>query len=50
MSKGLGLIGLRERAAYLGGTLEVKSFRGAGIEVAARIPLPPGVGRRPRAR
>jgi PAS domain S-box-containing protein len=39
--KGLGLIGLRERAVYLGGTLEIKSIRGGGTEVAARIPLLP---------
>jgi PAS domain S-box-containing protein len=37
--KGLGLIGLRERAVYLGGTLEIKSIRGGGTEVAAHIPL-----------
>jgi PAS domain S-box-containing protein len=39
--KGLGLIALRERAAYLGGVLEIKSIRGAGTEVSARIPLSP---------
>jgi PAS domain S-box-containing protein len=36
---GIGLIGLRERVAYVGGTLEIKSTRGAGTRVAARIPL-----------
>ena len=40
---GIGLIGLRERVAYVGGTLEVKSTRGAGTRVTARIPLRPGV-------
>jgi two-component system NarL family sensor kinase len=39
--KGLGLIGLRERAAYMGGAVEIKSIRGGGTEVAARIPLLP---------
>jgi signal transduction histidine kinase len=36
---GIGLIGLRERVAYVGGTLEITSTRGAGTRVAARIPL-----------
>jgi PAS domain S-box-containing protein len=36
---GIGLIGLRERVAYVGGTLEIKSTRGAGTRVTARIPL-----------
>ncbi len=38
----LGLVGMRERAAYVGGTLTVKSGPGAGTEIAVRIPLPPG--------
>jgi signal transduction histidine kinase len=38
---GLGLLSMRERAAYVGGTLTVKSVRGAGTEIAVRIPLPP---------
>jgi len=38
---GTGLIALRERAACVGGTLEIRSSRGAGTEVAARIPLAP---------
>lgn len=48
--QGAGLIGLRERAASVGGTLEVKSLRGAGTEVAARIPLPTRAPPGPRAR
>jgi PAS domain S-box-containing protein len=36
---GIGLIGLRERLATVGGTLEITSTRGAGTRVAARIPL-----------
>ncbi len=35
----LGLLGMRERATYLGGTLRVVSRRGAGTSVEARIPL-----------
>ena len=35
----LGLLGMRERAAYVGGTLTVKSGRRAGTEIAVRIPL-----------
>jgi PAS domain S-box-containing protein len=38
---GTGLIGLRERAACVGGTLKIKSSPRAGTEVAARIPLTP---------
>lgn len=38
----LGLAGMRERAAYIGGTLTVKSGRRAGTEIEARIPHPPG--------
>jgi PAS domain S-box-containing protein len=38
----LGLAGMRERAAYVGGTLTVKSGLRAGTEIEVRIPLPPG--------
>src|SRR3954469_22540914 len=37
--EGFGLVGMRERAALLGGTLEVESTRGAGSQVRAEIPL-----------
>lgn len=37
--RGLGLIGLRERAGSLGGTLEIKSAAGAGTELIVSIPL-----------
>ncbi len=37
--RGLDLFSMRERAAYLGGALKVKSARGAGTEVVVRIPL-----------
>lgn len=36
--KGFGLIGMRERAALVGGTLAVESHPGAGATVAVRIP------------
>ena len=36
---GLGLLGMRERAAYVGGTLQVTSVPRAGTEIVARIPL-----------
>jgi two-component system, NarL family, sensor kinase len=36
---GLGLLSMRERAAYVGGTLEVKSVRRAGTEIEVRVPL-----------
>ncbi len=35
----LGLLGMRERAAYAGGILDVKSARGTGTEIVVRIPL-----------
>jgi PAS domain S-box-containing protein len=40
---GFGLLGMRERAAYVGGSLKVKSIRHAGTEIEIRIPLPPSV-------
>jgi len=38
---GLGLLGMRERATYVGGILKIKSVRRAGTEIEVRIPLPP---------
>jgi two-component system, NarL family, sensor kinase len=38
----LGLLGMRERAAYVGGALTVKSARRAGTEIEVRIPMTPG--------
>jgi two-component system NarL family sensor kinase len=49
---GLGLLGLRERVTYLGGTLIVKSAPGKGTTLQAQIPLMDrtrGGGRRIRA-
>ncbi len=40
---GFGLLGMRERATYVGGDLKVKSTRRVGTEIEIRIPLPPGV-------
>jgi two-component system, NarL family, sensor kinase len=40
---GFGLLGMRERAAYVGGVLKVKSIRRSGTEIEIRIPLPPDV-------
>jgi signal transduction histidine kinase len=37
--EGFGLVGMRERTALLGGTLEVRSTRGSGTRVRAEIPL-----------
>jgi PAS domain S-box-containing protein len=37
--EGFGLVGMRERAALLGGTLEVRSKPGSGTKVRAEIPL-----------
>ncbi len=41
--EGFGLVGMRERAALLGGTLKVESTRGSGTKVRAQIPLSPSV-------
>jgi PAS domain S-box-containing protein len=43
----LGLLSMRERAAYVGGTLTVKSARRAGTEIEACIPLAAGGPYRP---
>ena len=40
-SNRLGLLGMRERAAYVGGILNVKSVRRGGTEIEVLIPLPP---------
>ena len=37
--EGFGLVGMRERAALLGGMLEIDSAKGAGTRVLASIPL-----------
>ncbi len=38
--EGLGLVGMRERAALVGGTAEVDARPGAGVTVYVRIPAP----------
>jgi PAS domain S-box-containing protein len=35
---GVGLLGMRERAAYVGGTLKVKSILRGGTEIEVRVP------------
>ena len=45
-SSRLGLAGMHERAAMLGGTLELSSAAGSGTCVRAAIPLDPGTGPR----
>jgi two-component system, NarL family, sensor histidine kinase UhpB len=42
-TRGLGLIGIRERVAALGGHLEISSAPGRGFELKAQIPVDPGV-------
>jgi signal transduction histidine kinase len=37
--KGLGLIGMRERAALVGGALEIESAKNKGTTVYAKFPL-----------
>lgn len=38
---GLGLLGMRERATYVGGTFRIKSVLRAGTGIEVRIPMPP---------
>ena len=42
-TKGLGLIGMRERAGLIGGTFQVESAAGKGTTIFMRMPLPSGV-------
>ena len=42
--KGLGLIGIQERAALVGGTAEIKSQPGNGTSIFVRVPVPPASG------
>jgi signal transduction histidine kinase len=41
---GQGLLGMRERAAMLGGELTAAPTAGGGYAVTAVLPLPPGEG------
>lgn len=41
-SKGMGLIGMSERAKICGGTLEIESSRGKGTTIFARVPAKTG--------
>ena len=45
----LGLLGMRERARELGGTVAVESAPGKGTTVRISVPLAPEAGERPRA-
>lgn len=38
-SKGIGLIGMQERAELIGGTLEIESAPGAGTTIFVRVPV-----------
>ena len=38
---GFGLIGMQERAAVIGGTLEIETAPGKGTTVFVQVPLPP---------
>jgi signal transduction histidine kinase len=37
--KTLGLLGMKERAAMIGGKLEIKSARGKGTDIMITVPL-----------
>jgi len=38
--KGLGLIGMRERAALVAGTIEIESQPNSGTTIVVKIPVP----------
>ena len=38
--EGLGLLGMGERLALLGGKLKIESSHGAGTTIVAEVPLP----------
>ncbi len=40
-SRGLGLLGMRERVGYLGGSLDIQSAPGRGTRVTVLIPIKP---------
>jgi signal transduction histidine kinase len=40
-NSGIGLLGMRERAAALGGRLQVVSTRGRGTTIHVELPVPP---------
>jgi two-component system, NarL family, sensor histidine kinase UhpB len=42
MTLGLGIAGMRERTAALGGTLRIRSRPGGGTDVTVRLPVGPG--------
>ena len=44
--RGLGLIGMSERAAIIGGTVEIESSPGKGTTVYVRVPLDQALTRR----
>ncbi|MGA2638172.1 histidine kinase [Methylocella sp.] len=41
VKSGMGLLGMRERIAALGGTLSIETARPSGLVLRARIPVPP---------
>lgn len=43
-TRGLGLLGAAERAAALGGELEVRAAPGEGVRLVLRVPMPASVG------
>lgn len=44
-NRGLGLLGMKERASLIGGNLEIYSMTGCGTRISLRVPLAkPGVG------
>lgn len=38
--RGMGLVGMRERARQLRGSMEIRSLRGSGTEIIVRLPYP----------
>jgi signal transduction histidine kinase len=46
---GLGILGMRERAAMVGGKLSIESSPGNGTRLAATIPIPLELASQPAA-
>jgi signal transduction histidine kinase len=44
---GLGLVGMQERAAGVGGRVKVESEKGKGTKITVHLPAQPGAGGAP---
>lgn len=49
-ARGLGLLDMRERAAFVGGTFQIESLAGRGTEILVSVPLRPSMADDERSR